>query len=90
MVGIINSDVYTKGSSATLGVWKGGHGHPRILLGVIKKNNKNRPKNQKNPCFQKLITLNGMVYRSPILHIPLGPYQDEKIREYLEGGRPFS
>ena len=35
MVGIINSQVYTKGSGATLGVWKVGHGHPRILLGVI-------------------------------------------------------
>jgi len=47
-------------------------------------------KNQKNPCFQKLITLNGMGYRPPILHIPLGPYQDEKIIKYLEGDRPFS
>ena len=26
-----------------------------------------------------------MGYRSPILHIPLGPYQDEKIIKYLEG-----
>jgi hypothetical protein len=40
--------------------------------------------------FSKLITLNGMGYRPPILHIPLGPYQDEKIIKYLEGGRPFS
>ena len=31
-----------------------------------------------------------MGYRPPILHIPLGPYQDEKIIKYLEGGRPFS
>jgi len=26
-----------------------------------------------------------MGYRPPILHIPLGPYQDEKIIKYLKG-----
>ena len=90
MVGIINSDVYTNCPIATLGVWKVGHGHPRILLGVISFLIFFKAEKSKKSMFSKLITLNGMGYRPPILHIPLGPYQDEKIIKYLEGGRPFS
>ena len=40
--------------------------------------------------FQQDGMTNGKGFWCPILDNPLEPYQDEKTREYLEGGRPFS